>query len=87
MQNVKVDVGTPATVNTTLQAGQISEQVVVTSGAEVLQTETANVGTTIQGRQILATSDQSRMPLTLTTLLAGDQHLRFSSHLIDQRPA
>ncbi|MBP7415782.1 MAG: TonB-dependent receptor [Pyrinomonadaceae bacterium] len=71
VQNVKVDVGTPATVNTTLQAGQISEQVVVTSGAEVLQTETANVGTTIQGRQILETPIQSRDALDLVTMLPG----------------
>ena len=44
IQNVKVDVATPATVNAVLQAGQISEQVVITSGAEVLQTETAASG-------------------------------------------
>ncbi|HRI03440.1 MAG TPA: carboxypeptidase-like regulatory domain-containing protein [Pyrinomonadaceae bacterium] len=71
IQNVKVDVATPATVNTVLQAGQISEQVVVTSGAEVLQTETATVGTTIQGRQILETPIQSRDALDLVTLLPG----------------
>ncbi|MFL6468385.1 MAG: carboxypeptidase regulatory-like domain-containing protein, partial [Pyrinomonadaceae bacterium] len=71
VENVKVDVATPATVNVTLLAGQVSETVVVTSGAEVLQTETATVGTTIAGRQILETPIQSRDALDLVTLLPG----------------
>jgi hypothetical protein len=71
IENVKVDVATPSTVNATLEAGAISEQVVVTSGAEVLQTETATVGTNIQGRQILETPIQSRDALDLVTLLPG----------------
>src|SRR5678815_5200018 len=45
VQNVKVDVATPATVNAQLEPGNINETVVVASGAEVLQTETATVGT------------------------------------------
>jgi hypothetical protein len=71
IENVKVDVGTPATVNATLQAGKIDETVVVTSGAEVLQTQTATIGTNIQGRQILETPIQSRDALDLVTLLPG----------------
>jgi hypothetical protein len=71
VQNVKVDVATPATVNAVLQAGKIEETVVITGGAEVLQTETATVGTTIQGRQILETPIQSRDALDLVTLLPG----------------
>lgn len=71
VENVKVDVATPATVNVVLQAGQISEQVVITSGAEVLQTETPTVGSTIQGRQILETPISTRNALDLVTLLPG----------------
>src|SRR5829696_1443764 len=71
IQNIKVDVGTPATVDAALEAGQVSETVVVTSGAEVLQTQTATVGTNIQGRQILETPIQSRDALDLVTLLPG----------------
>jgi len=71
VENVKVDVGTPATVNASLQAGKIDETVVVTSGAEVLQTQTATIGTNIQGRQILETPIQSRDALDLITLLPG----------------
>lgn len=71
IQNVKVDVATPATVNAQLEPGNIAETVVVASGAEVLQTETATVGTTINGRQILETPIQSRDALDLVTLLPG----------------
>lgn len=71
IQNVKVDVATPATVNAELEPGNIAEMVVVASGAEVLQTETATVGSTITGRQILETPIQSRDALDLVTLLPG----------------
>src|SRR5215204_5649232 len=71
IQNVKVNVATPATVNAQLETGNVSETVVVASGAEVLQTETATVGTTITGRQILETPIQSRDALDLITTLPG----------------
>lgn len=71
VKNVKVDVATPSTVNAVLQAGKIEETVVVTSGGEVIQTETATIGTTITGRQILETPIQSRDALDLVTLLPG----------------
>ncbi|MGB7207620.1 MAG: carboxypeptidase regulatory-like domain-containing protein [Pyrinomonadaceae bacterium] len=71
IKNVKVDVATPATVNATLEAGKIEETVVITGGAEVLQTETTTVGSTIQGRQILETPISTRNALDLVTLLPG----------------
>ncbi|HQU84868.1 MAG TPA: carboxypeptidase-like regulatory domain-containing protein [Pyrinomonadaceae bacterium] len=71
VENVKVDVATPATVNAVLQAGKIEESVVITSGAEVLQTETSTIGTTLTGRQILETPIQSRDALDLVTTLPG----------------
>ncbi|HEX2640738.1 MAG TPA: carboxypeptidase regulatory-like domain-containing protein, partial [Pyrinomonadaceae bacterium] len=71
IQNVKVDVATPATVNAVLEAGKIEETVVVTSGAEVIQSSTATVGSTIQGRQILETPISTRNALDLVTLLPG----------------
>jgi hypothetical protein len=70
-QNVKVDVATPATVDVKLEAGNISETVLVVSGGEVLQTQTATVGTTITGRQITETPITSRDALDLVTLLPG----------------
>ena len=71
VSKVKVDVATPATVNFILEAGKIEETVLISAGAEVLQTETATVGTTITGRQILETPIQSRDALDLVTTLPG----------------
>jgi hypothetical protein len=71
VEKVKVDVGTPIAVNVTLQAGNVNETVTVTGGGEVLQTETATVGTTIQGRQIIETPIASRDALDLVGLLPG----------------
>jgi hypothetical protein len=71
VENVKVDVGTPTTTDVVLQAGDISETVVVTSGGEVLQTQTSAVATTITGRQITETPLTSRDALDLVTLLPG----------------
>ena len=52
IENVKVDAGVPATVNATLEVGAISDVVEVTSGAEVLQTETATITSTLVGKQL-----------------------------------
>ena len=71
VENVKVDTGIPATVNAVLEAGQVSETIVVTGGGEVLQTQTATVGTTITGRQITETPIASRDALDLVSLLPG----------------
>ena len=50
--NVKLDAGVPATVNVTLQVGALTETIEVSSGAEVLQADTATVASTLQGTQI-----------------------------------
>ncbi|HXF43321.1 MAG TPA: TonB-dependent receptor [Pyrinomonadaceae bacterium] len=71
VENVKVDVGLPTTVNVTLQPGEVTESVVVTGGGEVLQTQTATVGTTITGRQIIETPIASRDALDIVSLLPG----------------
>lgn len=71
VQNVKVDVASPTAVNVALEAGEVAETVVVTSGGEVLQTETPTIGTTVTGRQILETPIQSRDALDLVTSLPG----------------
>lgn len=71
VSNVKVDIGTPATVNVVLSVGDVSEIVQVSSGGEVLQTETATVGTNISGRQINETPIASRDALDLILRLPG----------------
>jgi hypothetical protein len=69
--NVKVDVALPTTVDAALEVGTVEQVVEVTSGGEVLQTQTATVGTSIQGRQITETAIASRDALDLVLLLPG----------------
>ena len=71
VQDAQVLTATPATVNVTLEIGAASESVVVQGGAEVLQTQSANVSTTIQGRQITELPFTSRDALDLVLLLPG----------------
>ncbi len=71
VKNVKVLAATPATVNVNMEVGAITEQVVVTGGAESLQTQSANVSTTIVGRQITELPFTSRDALDLVLLLPG----------------
>ena len=71
VSNVKVDVGTPATVDNALEVGAVGETVEITSGGEVLQSQTATIGTNIQGRQIVETPAASRDALDLVALLPG----------------
>jgi hypothetical protein len=52
IENVKVDAGVPSTVNAKLEVGSVSETVEVMGGAEVLQTQTATVTSTLVGRQL-----------------------------------
>src|ERR1044072_1243319 len=70
-KGVKVDAGQAATLNTALEPGGATEQVVVTGGAEVLQSESATVSTTIVGRQIGELPFSTRDALTLVTTLPG----------------
>ena len=69
--NVKTQVGLASTVTITLQVGAASETVTVTSGAEVLQRETTNVGSVISGRQITDLPFSSRDALDLVMTLPG----------------
>jgi hypothetical protein len=52
LQDVQLDAGVPATVNVTLQVGALTDTIEVTSGAEIVQTDTAQVSSTLQGKQI-----------------------------------
>ena len=69
VQNVKVDAGMATTVNANLEVGGTTEQVIVTGGGSVIQSESANVSSTIVGRQIgelpWATRDAMQLVLTL----------------------
>jgi hypothetical protein len=71
IQDVQILAATPATANVTLEVGAASESVVIQGGAEVLQTQSANIATTITGRQITETPLTSRDALDLVLLLPG----------------
>src|SRR3954452_11470009 len=74
LSNVKVDVGTPSSVNVALEVGAPTETVqVVDVAGELLQSQNATVGTTITGRQIVDQPQASRDALDLITLLPGVQ--------------
>ena len=69
--NVKVNVGTPSTVNVALALGVPQETVTIVGGGEVLQTQTPNIGNTIIGRQITELPFTSRDSLDLVLMLPG----------------
>lgn len=69
--DVKVDVGTPTTVNVVLELGNPQETVTVVGGGELIQTQSATVGTTLTGRQITDIPTASRNALDLVLALPG----------------
>jgi Carboxypeptidase regulatory-like domain len=73
LTDVKVDAGQVATANSVLEPGGANEQVVISGGGEILQTETANVATTIVGRQIVELPFVTRDALQLVLTLPGVQ--------------
>jgi hypothetical protein len=52
LENIKLDAGVPATANSVLQLGSLTETVEVQGGAEILQTSTAALTSTLVGRQL-----------------------------------
>jgi hypothetical protein len=70
-KDVKIDTGQATSLRTTLEVGGAVEEVVVTGGAEVLQSQSATVSTTIVGRQIGELPFSTRDALTLVTTLPG----------------
>ncbi|MEY3282108.1 MAG: hypothetical protein RIR86_121, partial [Acidobacteriota bacterium] len=71
VDNVTLNAGVPATVNVTMEIGSATESVVIQGGAEVLQTQSASISTTITGRQITEIPFTSRDALDLVLLLPG----------------
>ena len=52
LTNIQVESAVPATVNIKLEVGQASESVTVTAGAEIVQATSAEVTSTLTGRQV-----------------------------------
>jgi hypothetical protein len=68
---IKVAVGTPSSITVALEVGAASETVTIVGGGELLQTQTATVGTTLTGRQITDIPTASRNALDLVLAMPG----------------
>jgi hypothetical protein len=68
---IKIDVGKPSSIQVELEVGAATETVTVVGGGELLQTQTATVGTTLTGRQITDLPTASRDALDLVLAMPG----------------
>jgi hypothetical protein len=71
LNNVRVTAAVPATVRVTLEVGGLEETVMVTSGSEIIQTQTAAVTANIDTNQIMKLPTVSRNALDFITTLPG----------------
>lgn len=69
--DIKIDVGKVSTINVDLEIGSANETVTVVGGGELLQTQSATVGTTLTGRQISDLPTASRDALDLVLAMPG----------------
>ncbi|MFN7947242.1 MAG: carboxypeptidase regulatory-like domain-containing protein [Blastocatellia bacterium] len=67
----KLDPNVPSTSDVSLQTGQLTEVVNVTASTSTVQTETATVGTVVEGKQIQYIQLNGRNPLFLALLKPG----------------
>lgn len=79
----KVDVGRSATFNAQLEVGDVTAEVVVTAGADVITADSAQVSNTVSPQQILSLPLITRSPLSLTTQQAGVQSNPFQNTTIN----
>lgn len=70
-KDVKIVVSETYTLTAKLEIGAVTETVETVAGAEVIQTESPTVGTSITGRQITELPFSSRSTLDLATLMPG----------------
>src|SRR5260370_22851436 len=66
-----LEVGTPLTVDATMEVGQVSETVTATGGTDQLQTPNATIGNVVEQKAIEALPLNGRNPLTLLLLEPG----------------
>ncbi|MDO8836954.1 MAG: carboxypeptidase regulatory-like domain-containing protein, partial [Vicinamibacterales bacterium] len=71
--DVQVLTATPASVRASLELGELTETVVVTGAAEIVQTQTASVQTTVAVKQIESLPLTTRTALDFVTTLPGAQ--------------
>ncbi|MGH9944768.1 MAG: carboxypeptidase-like regulatory domain-containing protein, partial [Pyrinomonadaceae bacterium] len=70
-EDVKIDVGREYALNPTLEIGNITEEVTVVAGADVLNATNAELSNTVSPRQIQDLPLNGRNPLNLISLQAG----------------
>jgi Carboxypeptidase regulatory-like domain len=68
---IKIDVGKTSSIQVELEVGAATETVTVVGGGELLQTQTATIGTTLTGRQITDLPTASRDALDLVLAMPG----------------
>ncbi len=71
VRDIKLEVGVPATIRVILQVGGTTETVVVEAGAEMVQSQSASIATTINTSQIIALPTGSRSALEAIMSLPG----------------
>lgn len=71
INSVQLETGVPGTVRVSLDVGNTAESVVVQGGGEIVQTQTANITTTLNTTQIANLPLVSRNPLNFITLMPG----------------
>jgi hypothetical protein len=85
IETVVVNVDTASTVNVTLQAGQVSEQVTITAEAPLLKTDRADVATTFETRQVTDLPILDRNFTKFILLTPGTQQLGWQ-HAASENP-
>lgn len=68
---IKIDAGKPSSIMVALEVGTANESVTVTGGGELIQSQSANVNTTLTGRQITDIPTASRDALDLVLTMPG----------------
>ena len=71
VKDIRVETGVPATIRVTLEVGGTNETVIVEAGAEMVQSQTANVTTTLGTSQIINLPLVTRNALDFVVLLPG----------------
>src|SRR5690606_32293764 len=71
ISNLRVSLGVPATANLTLEVGQLTETVNVSSSAELINTQTATVTATLNSDQLNRMPTPTRNALNAVAFLPG----------------
>lgn len=73
-QNVKIDIGREYTLPVLLEIGGVAETVTVTAGADIVNSTSSEISTTVSQKEILELPLNGRNPLALVALQAGNNN-------------